>query len=38
MTEKQSFDEIVELITTGQADRIPGIKEIPLKVRSGLES
>lgn len=27
-----SFDEIVELISTGQADSIPGIRNIPLKV------
>lgn len=27
-----SFDEVVELISTGRADQIPGIKEIPLKV------
>lgn len=27
-----SFDEIVELISTGQADSIPGIRSIPLKV------
>jgi hypothetical protein len=27
-----SFDEVVELISTGRADQIPGIKDIPLKV------
>ncbi|PWN52385.1 hypothetical protein IE53DRAFT_312198 [Violaceomyces palustris] len=27
-----SFDSIVELITTGQTDKIPGIKDIPLKI------
>ena len=27
-----SFDKIVELITTGRTDEIPGIKDIPLKV------
>jgi hypothetical protein len=30
-----SFDEVVELITTGKADSIPGVKKIPLKVSSG---
>ncbi len=27
-----SFDKIIELITTGRTDEIPGIKDIPLKV------
>lgn len=27
-----SFDKVVELISTGQTDRIPGIKQIPLKI------
>ncbi len=27
-----SFDAIVELITTGKTDQIPGIKDIPLKI------
>lgn len=29
-----SFDAIVELISTGRTDEIPGIKDIPLQVRS----
>ena len=28
-----SFDEIVELISSGKAESIPGVKTIPLKVR-----
>lgn len=28
-----SFDEVVELISTGRAESIPGIKHIPLQVR-----
>ena len=28
-----SFDAIVQLIATGQTDKIPGIRDIPLKVR-----
>lgn len=31
-----SFDEVVELISTGRADQIPGIKDIPLKVSVSL--
>ena len=27
-----SFDAIVELITTGKTDQIPGIRDIPLKI------
>ena len=27
-----SFDEVVELISTGRADSIPGVRSIPLKV------
>lgn len=29
-----SFDEVVELISTGRAESIPGVKSIPLKVRN----
>lgn len=29
-----SFDEVVELISTGKAENIPGVKSIPLKVRA----
>jgi hypothetical protein len=28
-----SFEQVVELITNGKADTIPGVKQIPLKVR-----
>jgi len=31
-----SFDAIVELISTGRTDEIPGIKDIPLKVSISL--
>lgn len=30
--DQPSFDQVVELISTGRADQIPGIKQIPLKV------
>ncbi|PWN37172.1 uncharacterized protein FA14DRAFT_187300 [Meira miltonrushii] len=33
-----SFDEVVELISTGRADQIPGIKDIPLKINEATPS
>ncbi|PWN42897.1 DUF1749-domain-containing protein [Ceraceosorus guamensis] len=33
-----SFDAIVELISTGQADKIPGIKDIPLQINRATPS
>lgn len=33
-----SFNEIVELIATGQEDKIPGVRDIPLKINESAPS
>lgn len=33
-----SFNAIVELIATGNADKVPGVREIPLKINEEMPS